>query len=70
MAKEGANVFLMDLDGKKLEASAEEIKKVSKGGDVAFCVADVSKPEACENAIREAEKKFKHINYLFNNAGY
>lgn len=40
-----------------------------KGGKAVFIKSDVSKPEDCEKAVKEAVKAFGQLNVAFNNAG-
>ncbi|MBE7641037.1 SDR family oxidoreductase [Salegentibacter sp. BLCTC] len=66
-AKEGAKVFLTDIneqDGKALVAEIEE-----SGGEAAFLKADTSKPEDSEKSVAQAVKKFGQLDVAINNAG-
>jgi len=66
-AKEGAKVFLTDIneeDGKEL---AKKIKE--SGGEAEFLKADTSKPEDSEKSVAEAIKVFGKLDIAVNNAG-
>jgi NAD(P)-dependent dehydrogenase (short-subunit alcohol dehydrogenase family) len=67
LAREGAKIFLTDLNVEGGEAVAEEIK--SKGGEARFMAHNVAKEEDWI-AVRDAAKKtFGRIDVLVNNAG-
>ena len=63
-ASAGAKVVVIDVDGSRANAVADEI------GDAAFALqADVSEEESIEAAIDKALQKHGAIDVLFNNAG-
>jgi len=63
-ASAGAKVVVIDVDGCRANAVADEI------GDAAFALqADVSEEESIEAAIDKALQKHGAIDVLFNNAG-
>ncbi len=68
---EGANVVVCDIDIEGHDAVAQsvcdEIKAV--GGDAAYILGDVSKPENTDNIIKFAKDKFGRIDVIVNNAG-
>lgn len=66
-AAEGAKVVVVDIKENGGKATVETIQKV--GGVAAFCKADVSKAEDCENMVAFAIQKFGGLHVLFNNAG-
>ncbi|MBZ9629249.1 SDR family oxidoreductase [Salegentibacter sp. LM13S] len=66
-AKEGARVFLTDIDVEKGEKLEKKIKE--DGGDAIFFEADTSKPEDSEKSVTEAVKKFGKLDIAVNNAG-
>jgi NAD(P)-dependent dehydrogenase (short-subunit alcohol dehydrogenase family) len=71
MAKEGANVALLDINVEKLaEAQAEVEKNATGEAKVTTFVADVTNTEQVEAAVAHVESQFTHIHYVFNNAGY
>lgn len=59
---EGANLLLVDLDETELKKTAELL-------DAEFAIADVSKFEDAEAAVRTAIDKFGSLHILINNAG-
>jgi NAD(P)-dependent dehydrogenase (short-subunit alcohol dehydrogenase family) len=62
-AKEGAAVFVLDLDKKAGAAAAKEI-------GATFVACDVSSRQAVSRAIKAAAKKSGRIDILCNNAAY
>ncbi len=62
---EGAKVMLVDLSEPALKKIAADIG----GGDVAWCVADVTKSDQVKNAIDATVARFGKIDVLFSNAG-
>jgi gluconate 5-dehydrogenase len=66
-ADAGADVVLVGRDPDTLEKTAAEIRSL---GRVALALqADVSKPDECEAACRQALAEFGPIDILINNAG-
>ena len=66
-AADGAKVVLGARSGEKLEAIAGGIR--SRGGEAAWCAADVVKPEDCEALIDTAVRAFGGVDVLVCNAG-
>ena len=67
LAKEGAIPVII---GRNAEDNLKTLKEVEDGGGHAFqVVAELTKPEDCEKAIKEIIKKFNRIDGLVNNAG-
>ncbi|MGZ5567160.1 MAG: SDR family NAD(P)-dependent oxidoreductase [Limisphaerales bacterium] len=62
-AKEGASVFVLDLDKKAGLATAKEI-------GATFVACDVSSSAAVSRAIKAATKKSGRVDVLCNNAAY
>jgi len=67
-AKEGAKVVVSDLDAKKSNDIANEIKK--EGGQAISVPGDVTDPAFPERIIKETLSAFGKINIIVNNAGY
>lgn len=71
MAKEGANVVIIGRSQDSLNKAKKEIEKAAIGGArVMTFVADVTVVKEVESAVKAVEKEFKHVHYVFNNAGY
>jgi 3-oxoacyl-[acyl-carrier protein] reductase len=66
-AKEGAAVFVSDVDEAPLMDVVKEIK--TAGGKADGCAADVTKFEDCQKVMDKAVEKFGKIDILVNNAG-
>ena len=66
-AKEGARVFLTDIDNEKGEKLAKKINE--DGGEAVFFKADISKAQDSENSVTQAVKKFGKLDIAVNNAG-
>jgi meso-butanediol dehydrogenase / (S,S)-butanediol dehydrogenase / diacetyl reductase len=62
MAAEGASVAVLDIDGDRAKAVADEV-----GGPA--LVADVGDPEALRTAVDQAVTALGGLTLLFNNAG-
>ena len=63
--EEGAKVFLVDLNEDDLKKTVEELG----GGNVQYCVADVSKSSDVQKYVDGAVKAYGKIDIFFNNAG-
>jgi short-subunit dehydrogenase len=66
-AAAGANLVLAARGRKKLEAIAEELRKITR---VEIVAMDVSDPDACVTLFRKAQFEFDGIHVLVNNAGF
>ena len=66
-AKEGAAVFVSDIDEAPLTEVVKEIK--AAGGKADGCTGDVRNPEDCRTIMDQAAEKFGKIDILVNNAG-
>lgn len=67
-AKKGANVVFTGRDSNEAASIVEEIKSLNKGMGY-FIQNDVTDIPSCEDAVREAEKEFGHINGFFYYTG-
>lgn len=65
--REGAALFLIDMDGKLLEKEALALRE--SGVVVGTAQADISDCSAIERAFRQADAEIGQINALVNNAG-
>jgi len=67
LAENGVNVAICDLDSKRVESVAEEIRAI---GQIVLAIGvDVSKPIEVSKFIEKVIGKFKHIDILVNNVG-
>lgn len=66
-AKEGAAVFVSDIDERPLMEVVKDIKAV--GGKADGCAGDVTKREDCQKIMDRAAERFGKIDILVNNAG-
>lgn len=66
LAREGASVVVVDLDGPSAARVAREI--VARGGRALAVEADVTDPDAVEAMVRRAVSVFGGIQVLINNA--
>jgi NAD(P)-dependent dehydrogenase (short-subunit alcohol dehydrogenase family) len=67
LAREGADIAVLDIDRETAEATAREIRDT--GRRVAVNVADVSEVEAVRTAVHEFAREFGRLDVLVNNAG-
>lgn len=65
-AEEGAKLFLTTTNMARAKGTVDECK--AKGAEVAMIEADISKEADCKKIADEAEKKYKKIDVLINNA--
>ena len=66
-AQEGARVAVADIDARQGEAARAEIE--AAGGRAIFIACDVTRAEACRNAVDQTVLAFGGLHILFNNAG-
>jgi len=67
LAKEGAALFLLDIDADKLEATAREAREY--GVEVVTTVCDLSDSAQINGAISHFRAAWGHLDILVNNAG-
>ncbi|MEE9227307.1 MAG: SDR family NAD(P)-dependent oxidoreductase [Acidobacteriota bacterium] len=68
MAQAGARVIVNYR--KNVAAARHTVEEIqSQGGEAAAAQADVSRPEACRELLRESARQFGGIDILVNNAG-
>ena len=67
LAREGARVMLVDIDGERLEARTAELK--AAGHDAIAHRADCADEKAVEGYARAAIDAFGKVDGFFNNAG-
>jgi 3-oxoacyl-[acyl-carrier protein] reductase len=66
-AREGAQVVLLDMNGKAAEAAAQEIR--DSGGAAVSFELDVTQREACVAAAKRIAEQVGPVSILVNNAG-
>src|SRR3954463_4289813 len=66
-AREGAQVVLLDMNGKAAAEAAQEIR--SAGGKAESFLLDVTKREDCVAVAKEIADKVGAVSILVNNAG-
>lgn len=64
LAREGARLTLVDLDGRRLEAARDEI-----GAEALLVIADVSSEDQVRSAVEQTVRDHGRIDGLYNNAG-
>jgi len=67
LAEMGASVSVLDIDAKKGEETAAEIR--SQGGEAFFTKCDVRSAADCRHAVETAISKWSRIDILCNSAG-
>jgi NAD(P)-dependent dehydrogenase (short-subunit alcohol dehydrogenase family) len=66
LAREGANVIIVDIDEKKGKAAADE---VSAAGKAISIQGDVTSSASMDAMAKEVDRKFGRIDILVNNVG-
>src|SRR3989304_7774435 len=66
-AQAGADVAILDIDNKKAEEAADELRKF--GTEIIAIRVDTTKPEEVNEMIKKVLKNFGTIDIAFNNAG-
>ncbi|MFI5266842.1 MAG: SDR family NAD(P)-dependent oxidoreductase [Chloroflexota bacterium] len=69
LAGAGARVAMLDIDGKNLEQTAADVRKVGGSGSALPVVADATNPDAVERAVRQVIAELGGLHILVNNAG-
>jgi len=67
LAKEGARVAVLSRTEEELEKTVREIE--ANGGEGLVVVADTSRPEQVEEAVRRTVEKWGRLDVVFANAG-
>ncbi|HEU0078301.1 MAG TPA: SDR family NAD(P)-dependent oxidoreductase [Longimicrobiaceae bacterium] len=67
LAKEGAKVAALSRTREELEKTVREIEDA--GGEGLVVVADTSRPEQVEDAVRQVVEKWGRLDVVFANAG-
>jgi len=67
LAKDGANLVMVDMDANMIEQSASEIAVRTK--EVEILIGDVSETQTAQEAVNKAVNKWGQIDILINNAG-
>ena len=66
-AREGASIVCVDVNDKEGKKTVKLVKDA--GGEATYKHADISNADDCAAMVKFAEKKYGHLNILFNNAG-
>jgi 3-oxoacyl-[acyl-carrier protein] reductase len=67
LAKEGADLFLVDIKGEELEAVAQEAR--NHGVEVVTALCDLAEPAQIGAVVEQLRATWKDLNILVNNAG-
>jgi short-subunit dehydrogenase len=67
LAKEGADLFLVDIKADGLAAVAQEAR--DRGVNVMTAVSDLADPAQISSAVEQLRNSWKRLNILVNNAG-
>ncbi|KRM11895.1 SDR family oxidoreductase [Paucilactobacillus suebicus] len=68
LAEAGADIAIVDINGDKAQATAEEIAKAT-GQKVISVATDVTDPDAVENMVSTVVDQLGGLDAAFNNAG-
>lgn len=66
-SREGAHLFLVDLDRVLLQQAAERLRE--RGATLGFMAGDIADPLAMRAAVQQADREIGMLNALVNNAG-
>ncbi|KAA9155299.1 SDR family oxidoreductase [Amycolatopsis acidicola] len=69
VAREGAELALVDVSEQGLKETAEAVAEVAPAAEVLTIVADVSNEEDVRRYVAETVEKYGRIDGFFNNAG-
>jgi NAD(P)-dependent dehydrogenase (short-subunit alcohol dehydrogenase family) len=67
LAREGARLFLVDIDAERLARTVGDVEKL--GADVVPHVCDLTDPKQISAAVSAVVARFGHLDILVNNAG-
>jgi len=67
LAKDGANVAIVDVNADKMQTVADEVRKI--GRKATTFKADVTKRDEVQAAVDHAEKQLGGFDVIVNNAG-
>ncbi|MCD5324211.1 MULTISPECIES: SDR family oxidoreductase [Pontibacillus] len=68
VAREGAKLSLVDVNGESLEKVKKRVQEVAET-EILLITADVSDEEAVKNYVHKTKEHFGRIDGFFNNAG-
>ena len=69
LVRAGANVALADINRDWLEQTVDEVREIGGDNCVIGVIADVTDPQACQDAVETAVEKLGGLHILVNNAG-
>jgi meso-butanediol dehydrogenase/(S,S)-butanediol dehydrogenase/diacetyl reductase len=67
LARDGADIGILDLDAEKAEAVAHEIRELGRNAHAVVC--DVSDREQLHDAVSAAQRELGAFDIMINNAG-
>lgn len=67
LAREGANVMVVDIDENGLDETRAQLETI--GGGVARALVDIADPHAVERVVQETISRFGGLQLAHNNAG-
>ncbi len=68
-ARHGAKVAIFDINQKALEATHEELKKITGDGGVIAVLGDASQKDNADACVEKTIERFGNVDYLINCAG-
>jgi 3-oxoacyl-[acyl-carrier protein] reductase len=69
LVRAGARVAMMDVDGKALELSAADVRKIGGAECAIPIIGDVTRPEDAERVVQQTISELGGFHILVNNAG-
>ena len=69
LAREGARVAMLDIDEVALEQTTADVRAASDESRVLPLIADVTEPNAVEEAVERTRAELGGLDIVFNNAG-
>jgi NAD(P)-dependent dehydrogenase (short-subunit alcohol dehydrogenase family) len=69
LARDGARVAMLDIDESGLEQATADVRAESEASSVLPLIADVTDPDAVEQAVERTVAELGGLDIVFNNAG-
>src|SRR5438445_4516515 len=70
LAEKGSNIVIISRKQDELEETAEEISTASGNKNIFAIAGDVSEEKDVKRIVEQTIKRFGHVDYLLNFAGY